>query len=101
MIIARTNCAAPTKQSEPMSNWLATAISRDLLCVDRHLSLFYLYVSRGVRLARAHLNAAEPPLRQIIDVLRQVMCTPDAEKLAISVLEIHEGGYHEERSSKW
>ena len=33
-------------------------------------------------------KAAEPPLRQIIDVLQQVMCTHDAEKLAISVLEI-------------
>ena len=32
-------------------------------------------------------SAAEPPLRQIIDVLEQVMCTHDAEKLAISVLE--------------
>ncbi|MFZ0010427.1 MAG: hypothetical protein WAL97_00755 [Halobacteriota archaeon] len=31
-------------------------------------------------------SAAEPPLRQIIDVLQQVMCTHDAEKLAISVL---------------
>ena len=31
---------------------------------------------------------AEPPLRQIIDVLQQVMCAHDAEKLAISVLEI-------------
>ena len=37
-------------------------------------------------------EAAEPPLRQIIDVLQQVMCTRDAEKLAISVLEIYEGG---------
>jgi len=34
-------------------------------------------------------SAAEPPLRQIIDVLQQVMCTHDAEKLAISVLEIY------------
>jgi hypothetical protein len=34
----------------------------------------------------------EPPLRQIIDVLQQVMCTHDAEKLAISVLEIWENG---------
>jgi hypothetical protein len=33
-------------------------------------------------------SAAEPPFRQIIDVLGQVMCTHDAEKLAISVLEI-------------
>ena len=34
-------------------------------------------------------QAAEPPLRQIIEVLQQVMCKHDAEKLAISVLEIY------------
>ena len=39
---------------------------------------------------RAHLDAEEPPLRQIIDVLQQVMCAHDAEKLAISALEIYE-----------
>jgi hypothetical protein len=33
-------------------------------------------------------EATEPALRQIIEVLEQVMCTHDAEKLAISVLEI-------------
>jgi hypothetical protein len=33
-------------------------------------------------------SAAEPPLRQIIDVLQHAMCPHDAEKLAISVLEI-------------
>jgi len=43
-------------------------------------------------------EAAEPPLRQIIEVLEQVMCTHDAEKLAISVLEIWEDSYREERS---
>ena len=36
-------------------------------------------------------EAAQPPLRQIIEVLQQVMCTHDAEKRAISVLEIYEG----------
>ena len=45
-------------------------------------------------------SAAEPPLRQIIDVLEQVMCTHDVEKLAIAVLEICEDGCREERSSK-
>jgi hypothetical protein len=35
-------------------------------------------------------EAAEPPLREIITVLQQVMCTNDAEKLAISVLDIYE-----------
>jgi hypothetical protein len=39
---------------------------------------------------RDEKSAAEPPLRQIIDVLQQVMCTHDAEKLAISVLAIYE-----------
>ena len=38
-------------------------------------------------------EAVEPPLRQIIDVLQQVMCKHDAKKLAVSVLEI----YKEER----
>ena len=44
-------------------------------------------------------SAVEPPLRKIIEVLQQVMCAHDAEKLAISVLEIHEGGYREGRPS--
>ena len=35
-------------------------------------------------------SAAEPPLRQIIDVLQQVMCPHDAGKLAIAALEIYE-----------
>ena len=39
-----------------------------------------------------------PPLLQIIDVLQQVMCTHDAEKLAISVVEINEDRKCEERS---
>ena len=33
-------------------------------------------------------EAGQQPLRQIIEVLQQVMCTHDAEKLAICVLEI-------------
>ena len=41
---------------------------------------------------RRDAERAEPPLRQIIDVLQQVMCTHDAEKLAISVLEIFGDG---------
>jgi hypothetical protein len=44
-------------------------------------------------------EAAEPPLRQIIEVLEQVMCTHDAEKLAISVLEIDGDGHREGRPS--
>ena len=45
-------------------------------------------------------SAAEPPLRQIIEVFQQVMCIHDAEKLAISALKIYEEGYREERSLK-
>ena len=36
-------------------------------------------------------EAVEPALRQIIEALQQVMCKHDAEKLAISVLEIYGG----------
>jgi len=50
---------------------------------------------------RRDAEKAEPPLRQIIDVLQQVMCAHDAEKLAISVLEIYEGSCREGRSSKY
>ncbi|MGB9370775.1 MAG: hypothetical protein WCB79_02430 [Halobacteriota archaeon] len=49
---------------------------------------------------RGRLDAekvAEPPLRQIIDVLQQVMCRHDAEELAISVLEIYESGSRQGR----
>ncbi|MGZ8886299.1 MAG: hypothetical protein ACXW1O_06995 [Halobacteriota archaeon] len=35
-------------------------------------------------------------LRQIVNMLQQVMCKHDAEKLAISVLDIYKGGYREE-----
>ena len=34
-------------------------------------------------------SVAEPPLRQVINVLQQVVSTHDAEKLAIAVLEIY------------
>ena len=39
---------------------------------------------------RLDAENAEPPLRQIIEVSQQVMCTHDAEKLAISLLEVYE-----------
>lgn len=42
-------------------------------------------------LAQPHTNterSVDPPILQIVTVLQQVMCTHDAEKLAISVLEI-------------
>jgi hypothetical protein len=44
-------------------------------------------------------EATEPPLRQIINMLQQVMCKHDAEKLAISVLEIYKDSNQGERSS--
>ncbi len=43
-------------------------------------------------------EAAEPHVRQIAEVLHQIMCTHDAEKLAISVVEIYGDDCHEKRS---
>jgi len=51
---------------------------------------------------REHVDAEEAtelPLRQIIEVLQQVMCTHDPEKLGISVLEMYEDGSREGRPS--
>ena len=58
------------------------------------------YVTSILAWRRGRLDAeeaGEPPLRQIVDVLQQVMCAHDAEKLGIAVLEIYEGGYREEQ----
>jgi hypothetical protein len=60
------------------------------------LAAFVTSILAGPRGRRNAEEATEPPLRQIIDVLQQVMCAHDAEKLAISVLEIWEDGYREE-----
>jgi len=62
------------------------------------LAVFVTSILTGPRRRLDAEEAAEPPLRQIIEVLQQVMCTHDAEKLAIAVLEIYEGGPREERS---
>jgi hypothetical protein len=62
------------------------------------LAAFVTSILAGPRGRLDAEEAAEPPLRQIIGVLQQVMCTHDAEKLALSVLEIYEDV--EERSSK-
>ena len=64
------------------------------------LAAFVTSILAGPRGRTDGESAAEPPLRQIIEVLQQVMCTHDAEKLAISVLEIYADRYREERSSK-
>jgi hypothetical protein len=64
------------------------------------LAAFVMSILAGPRRCLDTKDAAEPPLRQIIEVLQQVMCTHDAEKLAISVLEIYEGGCCEGRTSK-
>jgi hypothetical protein len=55
------------------------------------LAAFVMSILTEPRRSSDVKEAAEPPLRQIIEVLQQVMCTHDAEKLAISVLEIYEG----------
>jgi hypothetical protein len=53
------------------------------------LAAFVTSILREPRRRQDEKEAAEPPLRQVIEVLEQVMCTHDAEKLAISVLEIY------------
>jgi hypothetical protein len=64
------------------------------------LTAFVASILTGPRRRTDTESAAEPPLRQIIDVLQQVTCTHDAEKLAISALEIWEDGHRGEQSSK-
>ena len=54
------------------------------------LAAFVTSILAGPRPRLDANETAEPPLRHIIEVLRQVMCTDDAEKLAISVLGIWE-----------
>ncbi len=54
------------------------------------LTKFVISILTGPHRRADAEEAAEPSLRQIIDVLEQVMCTHDAEKLAISVLAIYE-----------
>ena len=44
-------------------------------------------------------RSMELPIHQIVTVLQQVMCTHDAEKLAIAVLETYEGGVARRASS--
>jgi hypothetical protein len=63
------------------------------------LVAFVTSILAGPRRRLETEEAAEPPLRQIIDVLQQVMCTHDAEKLAISVLDLYKGRNQGERSS--
>jgi hypothetical protein len=60
------------------------------------LAVMVASILAGPRRPTIAEEEAEPPLRQIIDVLQQVMCTHDAEKLAISVLEIYDDRYHQE-----
>jgi hypothetical protein len=64
------------------------------------LAAFVVSILAGPRRRPDVEEAAEPPLHQIIEVLQQAMCTHDAEKLAIAVFEIYEGGYRGERRSK-
>ena len=55
------------------------------------LAAFVTSILEGPRGRLDAGRAEEPPLRQTIDVLQQVMYTRDVEKLAISVLEIYKG----------
>jgi len=54
------------------------------------LAAFVTSILAGPHGRQGAEKAGQSPLCQIIDVLQQVMCKHDAEKLAISVLEIYE-----------
>ncbi len=54
------------------------------------LTTFFVSILTQPRGRQDEEETAEPPLRQVIDVLQQVMCAHDAEKVAISVLEVYE-----------
>ncbi len=56
------------------------------------LATFVTSILAGPHGGRDTEETAGPRLPQIIEVSQQVMCTHDAEKLAISVLEIYEVG---------
>jgi len=63
------------------------------------LTAFVMSILAG---PRGHIDAdvaAEPPFLQIMEVLQQVMCTHDAEKLSVSVLEIYEDSNRNGQSS--
>jgi hypothetical protein len=64
----------------------------------QNLTAFVTSIQAQPRRRLDEEETAEPLLRQIIKVLQQVMCTHDAEKLGISVLEIWEDSYRKERS---
>jgi len=57
----------------------------------QNLTVFVTSILARPQRRRDTEKAAEPPLRQIIELLQQVMCRHDAEKLAISLLQICEG----------
>jgi hypothetical protein len=92
MVIYSTACSYCLARAE----WLEGSYLRTFALelkeqLAQTLTTFVISIlTRPCRPADAE-SAAEPPLRQIIDVLEQVMCTHDAEKLAISVLEIYGG----------
>ncbi len=54
------------------------------------LTTFVASILTRPRRRRDAEEDAEPPLRQNIEVLQQVMCRHGAEKLAISLLEVYE-----------
>jgi len=60
----------------------------------RTLAAFVVSILVGPH--KVDAERGEPPLRQIIEVLQQVMCTHDADRLAVAVLEIYGDGYREQ-----
>jgi len=59
------------------------------------LAAFFISILTGPRRPLDPESAVELPLRQIIEVLQLAICTHDAEKLAISVFEIHRDSHRD------
>ncbi|MGB9371527.1 MAG: hypothetical protein WCB79_06345 [Halobacteriota archaeon] len=92
---SRTSVGSKERYSGSCLHSVATRLLTSALELKEHLAqTLAAFVTSILAQPRGRLDAAEvaePPLRQIIDVLQQVMCRHDAEELAISVLEIYGG----------
>jgi hypothetical protein len=92
VVIHRAACSYCLSRAERLDGSYLRTFALDLKeQLAQTLAGFVTSILTGPHRRLHREEATEPPLRQIIDVLQQVMCTHDAEKLAISALEIYEG----------
>ena len=102
VVIYGAACSYCLGRAERLEGWYLRTFALELReQLAQTLAAFVTSILTLPHRRRDMESAAEPPLRQIIQVLQQVMCTHDAEKLGISVLETYDGGYRVERRQKW